>query len=345
MVRLPFANYTPEQTLFQELVHGDGSRNILLLHGESGSGKSHLISHCLQALKDVPAALMRLHSGNETVPTLFSLMGHQCGWANLPHFIRTVAALIEQPDQVNDPVWQMGMHRHLEEIGKISDLESRLSRYQLLGDAWFADIMAFNTSFLLAVDAYENVSTLFDRWFSQDFLARVASLRQMRVVVSGKRVPEPHEAWSFRANWHKLKGVNETNDWVAWANQSGYHIPPEEEKWVKGVVDALNGNPSQITQIIEAKAPRSNSPPKTNEFEQKQNRLLRRNMINAFSLEELRGICFDLSIDYENLPNHGQKDSLVRELIALMQRNGRLDELIHVLQAERPHLEWQAHGE
>jgi hypothetical protein len=26
----------------------------------------------------------------------------------------------------------MGMHRHLGEIGKISDLESRLSRYQLL---------------------------------------------------------------------------------------------------------------------------------------------------------------------------------------------------------------------
>jgi hypothetical protein len=338
MVRLPFANYTPEQTLFQELVHGDGSRNILLLHGESGSGKSHLISHCLQTYKAIPNAFMKLPGGSEAIPTLFNLMGRQRGWDRLPHFTRTVAALVEQPGQVDDPVWQMGMHRHLAEIGKISDLESRLSRYQLLGDAWFADALQFDTPFLLAVDTYENATTLFDRWFSRDFLAGVAGSPQMRVVVGGKSVPEPRETWHFCASVRELQGVAEAEAWLVWADEAGYQVPSLE--WLAGVVTALNGNPSQIVQVIMTATPQSSGLIKPKESVYGQRRLFRQNMIEAFSLEELKDICFDLEIEYENLPGHNQKNAFVRELIGYTQRIGRLHELVQVLQAERPHLEW-----
>jgi hypothetical protein len=49
--------------------------------------------------------------------------------------------LQEQPDKADDPIWQMGMHRHLREIGQIIDVESRLSRYQLLTDAWIEGVL------------------------------------------------------------------------------------------------------------------------------------------------------------------------------------------------------------
>lgn len=338
MTNLALANYMPEQRLFQELVQSEEKPNILLFQGESGSGKSHLIEHCLQAHKSVPSVLLKLQNGSEAIPTLFALMGRQQGWDRLPHFTGAVATLVEQPEKMADPVWQMGMHRHLGEIGKISDLESRLGRYQLLTDAWFADALRFDTPFLLAVDAYENASTLFHRWFSQEFLAGVAQSRQVRVVVGGQSVPEPHEAWSFYASQRELKGVREAETWLAWAGEAGYQVPSLE--WMVGVVVALKGNPSQIIQVIKTAAPRGNGPIQPKESLYAQRKRFREHMINAFSLEELKDICFDLEIEYENLSGHTQRNAFVRELIAYTQRVGRLTELIQVLQAERPHLEW-----
>lgn len=338
MVSTPFANYTDEQTLFRELVHNDDAPNILLFQGESGCGKSLLLQHCLQTHKQTPAAFMQLRSGSEAIPTLFNLMGRQQGWANLPLFTRTVANLTEQPDKVADPVWQMGMERHLEEIGKISDLESRLSRYQLLTDAWFADALQFDTPLLLVVDTYENASTLFDRWFSGDFLAGAAHSRQMRVAVSGQSVPEPREAWSFCASRRELKGIHEAQAWLVWAEAAGYQLPSLE--WMAGVITALKGNPSQIIQVITTATPHSVGPIATKETVRDQRKRLRQNMTDAFNLEELKNICFDLEIEYENLSNHTQRDAFVRELIAHTYRVGRLAELVEVLRAERPHLEW-----
>ncbi|MCA9956495.1 MAG: hypothetical protein KC434_17320, partial [Anaerolineales bacterium] len=78
--------------------------------------------------------------------------------------------------------------------------------------------------------------------------------------------------------------------------------------------------------------------PKESIYEQRKR--FRQNMIDAFNLEELKDICFDLEINHESLPSHTQLNGFVRELIGFAQRQGRLNELIQVLQAERPHLEW-----
>ena len=56
-----------------------------------------------------------------------------------------------------------------------------------------------------------------------------------------------------------------------------------------------------------------------------------------FSDGELRDLCLDLSVDYENLPGEGKGDK-ARELILFMQRVGRLDDLVHRATELRPHL-------
>ena len=155
--------------------------------------------------------------------------------------------------QVNDPVWQMEMHHHLRMIGGIGDLESCLARYRLLSDAWFADALHFERPFLLALDAYEGVSNLFDRWFSQDFLVGVAHSRRMRVVVSGQRLPQEQTGWHFCASLQELMGVHETRVWLAWAGQAGYRVPSLDV--LSGVVLALKGNPSQIVEVVKSFPP------------------------------------------------------------------------------------------
>lgn len=332
------ANYEKEQALLSEFVRSDTEPNILLLQGESGSGKSSLVAHCLTIAPEMPSLWLTLESEGDSIPTLFNSMGGRCGWEKLPRFTRTVAGLLETSDSVDDPVWQMGMHRHLRQIGRIADLESRLSRYQLLSDAWFADAMQFETPFLLAIDGYESAATLFDRWFRQDFLVGAANSRQMRVLVAGQKPPAVQTAWSFCASLQELTGVHKAQDWLTWAEKAGYQVPSLEV--LAGVVLALKGNPSQIIEVIQAEFPRASGPIRPKESLVAQRRRFFRNMTETFSLKELKNICFFLGIEYENLPDHDQKDGFVRELLAYAERIGRLKELIQECQAERPHLEW-----
>lgn len=217
MIQKPIANYVAEETLFREMVAGDTKAHILLFQGESGSGKSHLIEHCVNSVPDTPSVLLKLQSGGELVPTLFTSMGTQCGWDKLPLFTGMVAKLLEQPGQENDPLWQVSMHRHLRQIGRLSDLESRFARYQLLSDAWFADAQQFDTPLLLALDTYEKSSSLFDRWFSEEFLYGVANSGHMRVLVGGQTVPTLQEAWRFSASLQELKGIHDAQEWLVWA--------------------------------------------------------------------------------------------------------------------------------
>jgi hypothetical protein len=66
---------------------------------------------------------------------------------------------------------------------------------------------------------------------------------------------------------------------------------------------------------------------------------LRQILVTRFSDEELRTLCFDLGIDYETLPAFG-KESLARELIAHLERRGRISELIAVASYARPDVIW-----
>jgi hypothetical protein len=67
--------------------------------------------------------------------------------------------------------------------------------------------------------------------------------------------------------------------------------------------------------------------------------LLRNNLNNYFSESELRSLCFDLAVDYENLAG-STKNIKIQELITFMQRRGRLSELTELARGLRPHVSW-----
>lgn len=60
-----------------------------------------------------------------------------------------------------------------------------------------------------------------------------------------------------------------------------------------------------------------------------------------FSKEELQELCFQLSVDYDNLGEGGKRNK-AQELIRLCQRKGHLDELVVLCREMRPHHDWDA---
>lgn len=332
----PLANYITPQTLFSQLLTSQANSNILLLQGKSGSGKSRLIEHCLTRTSNVPSLLFQLQRGGETIASLLTTLGRTCGWEKLPRFVETAVILLEHPPgKATDPLWLQGMHRHLRDVGRIGDIDSRLSRYQLLTDAWFADAAQFDTPLLLAVDGYENASTLFDRWFCHDFLHQVAHSNAVKLIVGGQTIPATQPGLPVLAE--TLTGIHQPEEWIAWAVEVGFAPPPPAAMGL--ITRLLKGNPSQIIEAIysEFQQAASHDPEM---WQPEQRRRFRKMMIDAFNLSELMDICTDLGVDYENLPQHQQKNGLVRELIADSRRNGRFPELLQLCQSERPHLAW-----
>jgi len=66
------------------------------------------------------------------------------------------------------------------------------------------------------------------------------------------------------------------------------------------------------------------------------NKLLR-GLIELFSEQELRDLCFELRLDYENLEGSAKKDK-ARELINYFYRRRRLNVLVTVFREQRPHV-------
>lgn len=66
---------------------------------------------------------------------------------------------------------------------------------------------------------------------------------------------------------------------------------------------------------------------------------LHQNVAASFGDEELRSLCFDLGVDYADLPAEG-KDGKARELVASLERRGRVPELVKMCRKLRPNVEW-----
>ncbi len=73
-------------------------------------------------------------------------------------------------------------------------------------------------------------------------------------------------------------------------------------------------------------------------------RQIRDLIIQGFNIEELRTLCSDLGIEYDDLPPGG-RSSKARELVAYLSRRGRTADLLLLCAERRPHLDWPEYSE
>lgn len=106
---------------------------------------------------------------------------------------------------------------------------------------------------------------------------------------------------------------------------------------ISGSVNGKLGVGQQIVQIDRA-APRSLPAAGVDElpsFQPAELVKLRRSISILFNESELRDLCFDLGLDYDDLPGAGKKDK-ARELVAYYHRRGRISELVRACLRLRP---------
>ena len=62
-------------------------------------------------------------------------------------------------------------------------------------------------------------------------------------------------------------------------------------------------------------------------------------MVESFSLDEIRDICFVLGVNFENLSGDTLREK-VRELYLKLERNGRIEKLVAECHRRRPNTNW-----
>ncbi|RMG93965.1 MAG: hypothetical protein D6706_14645, partial [Chloroflexi bacterium] len=66
-------------------------------------------------------------------------------------------------------------------------------------------------------------------------------------------------------------------------------------------------------------------------------KVIHETLVTHFSLEELRVLCFQLNIEYENLEG-SNKSGKALALVKYAQRHNRYTDLVNAIRQERPHL-------
>lgn len=143
-----------------------------------------------------------------------------------------------------------------------------------------------------------------------------------------------------------LRGLSAEHALALLEREWGRPLDSSEQNTAEAICASLKGHPLRIQQTITAAREQQLSLqdvvhhlqdiPADTQISLPQ---LRQQVIAAFDDGELRDLCFDLDVDYENLPTQG-KANKARELIELMVRNGRLLDLIAHCAQLRPHLNW-----
>jgi hypothetical protein len=64
-------------------------------------------------------------------------------------------------------------------------------------------------------------------------------------------------------------------------------------------------------------------------------------LVARFSLEEIKTLCFELGVEYDDLPAVGKRNK-ARELVRYLDRHGRLDALRVAVMLKRPDVTWPA---
>jgi len=95
----------------------------------------------------------------------------------------------------------------------------------------------------------------------------------------------------------------------------------------------------EITQTVDATRSAADEIPVKGTPEREHLAKLRQILATRFDEEELRTLCFDLGINYDDLPGQGNANK-ARELIAYLDRHDRISELVSIGKQLRPDVAW-----
>lgn len=248
------ANYTDEKDCFGKLFDAASSDQIMLVIGESGTGKTSLVNELIRIVPpgyiDIP---IQLRGRTVDVAEIFNRVVEIVGKSHFSNFSNEMATFGQAPtiSVERNLVWN---HSDISIALDNRNNDEREYRLSMLTDALFRDIAESGVKVLFVFDTFEEAGEDTQNWISGPFLARVARSINLCAVVAGQIAPSENNIEWGRCcgGTRRLDGVFDAAHWMPIVDEMKRSIPQVPELvYLAGICHAHRGNPSKIKKEID----------------------------------------------------------------------------------------------
>ena len=255
------ANRTKEVEFFKKMLLGQVTQRILLIEAASGMGKTSLLAEFASLCPArVKAVLVKidLKSAQTGISHVFWRIQDDFGEeyfkdfnAEITGFLR--AGIGASGNQIEVSGNQIhGTANQIQVILNAETEETRNMRLSKLQVAFFRDLKAIKKPIVMIFDTFNSASPSVANWIGGDFLAKVAKVEDIRVVIAGQSIPQQTIEWEDLAERHCLNEITDIDAWHLFSQAKGF---PYEKGELQAFVKILNGHPKKIVDALESEAP------------------------------------------------------------------------------------------
>lgn len=185
----------PELDLFNDVVNGIGTANVVLIQAEQGMGKSSLLAKFYEACPSSVRAFVDLKPGTHTVPGLLGELATQLGPSRFERFLADdpTVKLQFMENRMNKSSINIDSINIDSSAAVVPTEELNLRRISLT-NTFFDDLHRSNgagEAIVVILDAFNNATPEVKGWLQSPFFNFARQYRWLVVVVAGTSVPEP----------------------------------------------------------------------------------------------------------------------------------------------------------
>lgn len=240
----PRVNRDDELILLKRLVQGTEKTRIVLIHAESGMGKSELLRETRnQFAKEILHTFIDFKGGGLNLADILFNICDSLGWKKFP-MLTTAVKNIVQPVHINIKDNILVGQNDIAIALNAPDQHTREMRRSEITMAFISDLRKLKQVTLI-FDVFEKCDEYLQGWFSGVFLPAIHRSPQVSVIIAGQIVPEQTQMWECEKI---VLGEIAPEHWQEYAEAIGANVNIE---FIRGCCAALRGNCINIAQVLE----------------------------------------------------------------------------------------------
>jgi len=244
------ANRTKELEIFLQMAQGKHDCRIMLIEGESGMGKTSLLSRFRQQCPDTVKYVPFDCKGLDSIAAFLSEVVNDLGRAQFPIFEKKLRTFIQgSVDFSENDIAAQTISIAIN--GTSLDPQAQEHRLRQLHDAFFDDLEKFEHQIVIVLDTYQMANESLQNWIESTWLRTVKRrLKKVVTVVAGKSIPDPnHLVWGDKCTPFILTPILDEKAWYEFCSDLPEYCKLPEPT-VKTIVLLAEGHPSNVIQTL-----------------------------------------------------------------------------------------------
>lgn len=240
----PRVDREEELKLLKRLAQGEEKSRIVLIHAESGMGKSELLREIKsQFEKEILHVFVDFKGGGLNLADILFNICDSLGWKKFPTLTSAIRSIV-QPVNVNIKDNILIGQNDIAVALNAPDQHTREMRRSEITMAFVTDLRKFK-QLVLIFDVFEKCDEYLQAWFSSVFLPAIHRSPKISTIIAGQIVPEKTQMWECE---HIVLGEIAPEYWHNYAESIGAKVNLE---FIRGCCVALKGKCISIAEIIE----------------------------------------------------------------------------------------------